>query len=70
MATKDYAYDEAVIIPWGLDTVRGHVERVYGQGRARRVVVRLQPEESGYVVDETTTVTLPFDAVQPAPAVA
>jgi hypothetical protein len=70
MEEPEFSYNQPVLIPWGLDTVLGHVEQVYGSGPARRVVVRLQPEESGFVVDETTTVTLPIGAVQPVPAVA
>lgn len=67
MAKTDLAYNAPVLIPWGLDTVLGRVEQVYGTGASRRVVVRLQPEESGFVVAETTTVTLHADAVQPVP---
>lgn len=70
MEQTELSYDQPVLIPWGLDTVLGHVEQVYGVGPARRVVVRLQPEESGFVVDEATTVTLPIAAVKPVSAVA
>lgn len=57
---------DAVVIPWGIDEVRGTVAEVYGSGRARRVVVALEPEESGFVVDEPTTVALPIGSVRRA----
>ena len=53
-----------VVIPWGVDEVRGTVAEVYGTGPARRVVVALTPELSGFVVDEPTTVALPYDVVR------
>jgi len=53
-----------VVIPWGIDEVRGTVAEVYGPDDDRRVVVALSPELSSYVVDELTTVTLPADSVR------
>jgi hypothetical protein len=55
---------ETVVIPWGLDEVRGLVAEVYGHEPKVQVVVRLLPELSSYVVDEPTTVTLPRSAVR------
>ena len=57
---------EAVVIAWGVDEVKGTVVEVYGAGGTLRVVVALNPEESGFVVDEPTTVTLPARAVRHA----
>lgn len=57
---------DAVVIPWGISEVPGKVAEIYGSGRGRHVVVALQPEESGYVVDEPTTVAFPIDLVRPA----
>ena len=57
---------DAVVIPWGISEVRGKVAEIYGSGQGRHVVVALQPEESGYVVDEPTTVAFPIDPVRPA----
>lgn len=54
---------DIVDIPWGLDEVRGEVEQIYGPSHAQKVVVRLSPDLSGSVVDESTTVTLPVDAI-------
>ncbi len=59
---------DAVVIPWGLDEVRGTVAEVYGPVHDRRVVVALTPEMSGFVVDEPTTVSFPVGWVRPAVA--
>ena len=64
MATDDLAFGDEVLIPWGIDEVRGTVHEVYDGPIRRYVVVELTPELSGSVVDERTTVTLPFDAVK------
>jgi hypothetical protein len=69
MAHK-FEIGDLVVIPWGLDEVRGNVAEVYGPAHDRRVVVALTPELSSWVVDEPTTVTLPADAVRPAVAAA
>jgi hypothetical protein len=61
---------DAVVVPWGIDEVRGSVAEVYGPAHDRRVVVALTPELSSWVVDEPTTVTLPADVVRPAVAAA
>jgi hypothetical protein len=66
--TEDLKAGEVVVIPWGLDEVRGIVAEVYGIGSRARVVVELSPELSGYVVDEPTTVALPLGAVHRAAA--
>jgi hypothetical protein len=55
---------DAVVIPWGVDEVKGTVAEIYGAGAMLRVVVALRPEESGFVVDEPTTATLPADAIR------
>lgn len=57
-------YGDEVLIPWGIDEVRGTVHEVYGTPPRVRVVVELTPELSGSIVDEPTTVTLPVDAVR------
>lgn len=59
---------DAVVIPWGIDEVRGVVAEVYGPGNDRRVVITLTPEMSGFVVDEPTTVSFPIEWVRPAVA--
>jgi len=59
---------ETVMIPWGLDEVRGTVAEMYGPIGLRRIVVALCPELSSHVVDEPTTVTLPEDSVRRAVA--
>lgn len=64
------AIGDEVVIPWGVDEVRGKVVEVYGNVPKVRVVVELQPELSGYVVGETTTVTLPLSAVRRSGAAA
>ena len=63
---RDFTPGDAVLIPWGVDEVRGTVAEVYGSGLMARVVITLKPEESGYIVDEETTVTMPLDAVRHA----
>ncbi len=62
--TDDLSHGDEVLIPWGLDEVRGRVHEVYGTPPRVHVVVELSPELSGSVVDEPTTVTLPLDAVK------
>ena len=64
MAKSGLLFGEEVIIPWGLDEVRGRVHEVYGTPPLVQVVVELTPELSGSIVDETTTVTMPLDAVK------
>ena len=65
MAIKLDVGDE-VIIPWGLDHVRGTVAELYGSAPRVHVVVVLTPELSSYVVDERTTVTLSVAHVRKA----
>lgn len=55
---------DRVVIPWGLDEVEGIVADLYGHEPRVRVVVELTPALSSFVVDESTTVTLPIDAVR------
>lgn len=61
---------DLVVIPWGIDEVRGTVAELYGEGPAARVVVRLTPELSSLVVDEPTTVVMPPDSVRKVGAAA
>lgn len=60
----DFELGATVVIPWGIDEVRGTVAEVYGPENDRRLVVALTPELSSYVVDEQTTVSLPADVVR------
>ena len=48
----------------GLVEVHGTVTELYGPKENRRVVIALDPEISGYVVDEPTTVALPVERVR------
>ena len=64
MTTDQLSHGEEVLIPWGLDEVRGTVHEIYGTPPRVHVVVELTPELSGSVVDEVTTVTLPLDEVK------
>jgi hypothetical protein len=61
---EDLSHGDEVLIPWGLDEVRGRVHEVYGIPPRVHVVVELTPVLSGSVVDEPTTVTVPLDAVK------
>ncbi|MEO8696517.1 MAG: hypothetical protein ABI658_23600 [Acidimicrobiales bacterium] len=65
MAIK-FDVGDTVIIPWGIDEVRGTVAELYGNAPRIQVVVELTPELSSYVVDERTTVTLPVEHVRKA----
>jgi hypothetical protein len=64
MNADQFSHGDEVLIPWGLDEVRGTVREIYGTPPRVHVVVELTPELSGSVVDDRTTVTLPFDAVK------
>ncbi len=64
MAATGLVFGDEVIIPWGVDEVRGTVREVYGTPPRVHVVVELTPELSGSIVDEPTTVALPIDAVR------
>lgn len=57
-------YGDLVTFRRGAAEVRGTVAEVYGPKGRRRVVIALDPEVSGYVVDEPTTVALSVDDVQ------
>jgi len=59
---------DAVIFMWGVSEVAGTVAEVYGRRGHRQVVIALEPDTSGYVVDEPTTVSLPIDDVRRAVA--
>lgn len=60
----DLAYGDLVVFRRGLAEVRGTVAEVYGPKDNRRVVIALDPEVSGYVVDEPTTVALSVEDVR------
>jgi hypothetical protein len=66
MAETELAYGDEVLIPWGFEgvRVRGAVREVYGPPGRRHVIVLLTPELSGEIVDEPSTVSMPFDAVE------
>jgi hypothetical protein len=48
--------------------VRGTVAEVYGQKGRRQVVIALDPDKTGYVIDEPTTVSRPIEDVRRAVA--
>lgn len=55
---------DLVVFKRGLAEVRGTVVEIYGPTDNRRVVIALDPEVSGYVVDEPTTVALSVERVR------
>lgn len=57
---------EVVIVPWGLAEVRGTIAEIYGNAARAHVVIELNAEVSGDVVDEPTTVSLPLESVRRA----
>jgi hypothetical protein len=59
-------YGEVVVIPWGVDEVRGTVAEIYGTEPRVHLVVLLTPELTGYVIDEPTTVSFPIKDVRRA----
>lgn len=55
---------QEVRVPWGLDVLKGTVQRVYDTGRGPRVVVAVElPDADGSTVEDVS-VTLPADAVE------
>lgn len=68
MTSAELAYGDQVLIPWGFENehVRGTVREVYGPPGRRHVIVLLTPELSGAIVDEPSTVSMPFDTVKKA----
>lgn len=62
------SYADEVVIPWGLDETRGTVQEIYGPPGRRHAVIVLSPETSG-VVDESTTISMPLDAVKKASSI-
>lgn len=60
----DLKVGETAVFTWGVTEVAGTVAEIYGRTGQRQVVLALDPEESGYVVDEPTTVSLPLEAVR------
>jgi len=59
---------DVVSFLWGVSEVRGVVAEVYGLKGHRQVVIALDPDMAGYVVDEPTTVSLPIEDVRRAVA--
>lgn len=58
-----------VSFPWGLGhDLFGRVVEVYGPPGRPQVLIELSPELSGDIVDESTTVSLPLDAITIASA--
>jgi hypothetical protein len=55
---------DTVLVQWGLAEVRGRVAEIYGPPGRPYVVVELTPELSGEIVDESTTVSVPMEAVR------
>lgn len=64
MAAPKLTYGEEVLIPWGLDEVRGTVREIYGPPGREHVIIDLTPELTGTVVFEATTVSLPVGSVK------
>lgn len=65
MGSPEPMYGEIVEIPWGpRDAVRATVHEVYGQADRHHVVVLLTPEVSGYIVAESTTLSLHISKVK------
>jgi hypothetical protein len=60
----DLQLGDLVAFQWGVAEVHGTVAEVYGQRGRRRVVLALDPETTGYMVDEPTTVALSVDDVR------
>ena len=46
MMVDEMSHGDEVLIPWGLDEVRGRVHEVYGTPPRRQVVVELTPERT------------------------
>ncbi|MGB3411589.1 MAG: hypothetical protein WBA45_10350 [Microthrixaceae bacterium] len=63
---EDLKAGDLVAFLWGVSEVRGTVAEIYGQKGHRQVVIALDPEVTGYVVDEPTTVSLPIEDVRRA----
>ena len=61
---EELRYGDLVVFTRGLAEVRGTVAELYGPKENRRVVIALDPESSGYSVDEPTTVALPVERVR------
>lgn len=56
---------ERVSVSWGLEAVTGQVVEAYASGSRPRAVVAIDP---GQISEDTVTVTLPLDALQPLAA--
>lgn len=65
---NDLKVGDLVAFLWGVSEVHGTVAEVYGQKGHQQVVIALDPEVTGYVVDEPTTVSLPIEDVRRAVA--
>ena len=64
MAPPKLTYGDEVLLPWGVDEVRGTVRELYGPRGHEHVIIDLTPELTGSVVYEPTTVSLPVHAVK------
>ncbi|MCB0977477.1 MAG: hypothetical protein KDB02_08460 [Acidimicrobiales bacterium] len=64
----DLKVGDVVAFLWGVSEVRGIVAEIYGDNGNRQVVIALDPNTTGYVVDEPTTVSLPIEDVRRAVA--
>ena len=60
----DLKIGEVVAFLWGVSEVMGTVAEVYGDKGRRQVVIAVDPDTTGYVVDEPTTVSLPIEDVR------
>ncbi len=56
-------FGEMVALPWGLGEVYCYVHEVYGRPDWRQVVLRLSPELT-WVVEQETTVAMPLEKVR------
>lgn len=68
MQKTQFSPGDVVVIPWGIDEIRGRVAQIYGRPPHVQVVVELTPELSSHVVDASTTVTMPIGSVRKASA--
>ena len=66
---NDPKVGEVVAFLWGVSEVVGTVVEVYGAKGRRQVVMALDPDATGYVVDEPTTVSLPLEDIRRSVAV-
>ncbi len=63
MTKTIYRHGQSLLIKWDISDVKGRIGRVYREGPTVELVVALDPERSGYIVFEPTTVAVPADEV-------